>query len=68
MTAIMMMESPWKTTRPKRGTRILEIEPGDVIRIGAQAFRVAQKLKNGKFLVRNVVGVRTESVLMTDPA
>lgn len=53
--AVMELEGVWKTERVKLGVRLLEVEDGDVIRVGSQAFRIVKTLASGKFLVRNVI-------------
>jgi hypothetical protein len=58
MKPAIEIDRPWKTERVKRGTRMIEIQKGDDIRIGDQVFRVVQRLGGGRIMVRNVVDVR----------
>jgi hypothetical protein len=44
----------WKTHRPKRGMGVIEIEAGDVLRIGGQDFKVQRHLGDKRLLVRRV--------------
>jgi len=55
--ATLAIDGVWKTERPKRGIRLLELQIGDQVKVGNQAFKVIRTLKSGKFLVRNVVEV-----------
>lgn len=56
------LASPFKRGRaPSSGRRILEIEVGDVIRIGDEDYRVQRLIRDGRFVVRRVRGAEAES-------
>ncbi len=51
MALKLVMEPEWKTDRPKRGMRVLELQTGDSIKVGGQEFSIVKILRSGRFLV-----------------
>lgn len=47
----LTLEPGWKTDRPKRGMRVLELQTGDSIKVGGQEFSIVKILRSGRFLV-----------------